>query len=206
MSFLLSPKSQPNGFLIADRPIGISFANPAAFAPVTAGPLGGQYILRATRNGGIGSDTIDKPDGTWCAYTQEGAGALEILPESSLAIGEDGSVAPIPTDLRNLLGSLAGKLPGSEPAMSMTALPTAGMVSITNIMQPIKLGTGAIAMPKQTRKADEAGLVANDSRKNVLGDDDEEQDLIGKDTVLLSRSESQPYPDTDIIRMQLKAN
>ena len=176
--------------MIADRPIGISFANPAAFGPVTAGPLGGQFILRATRNGGIGSETIDGPEGTWCAYTQEGAGAVEFLPESGFSIGEDGSIPPIPTTLRALLGSLAGRVPGSEPGKSATAPPIAGMVSIANIMQPIKLGAGAIAMPKQARKADEAGLAANDGKRNVLGDDDEEEDLVGKDTVLLSRSKS----------------
>lgn len=157
---------------------------------MTAGPLGGQFILRASRNGGLGSETIDGSEGSWCAYTQEGAGAIEVLPESGLPIGEDGSIPPIPIELRTLLGSLAGKNTGSEPGRIAVPPPTAEMVSIANIMQPIKLGTGAIGMPKQARKADEAGLVANDGRRNVLGDDEEEQDLVGKDTVLLSRSGS----------------
>lgn len=201
LSFLLSPKSQPNGFLISDRPIGVSFANPGAFTPVPAGPLGGQFLLRATRKGGIGCETVDKADGTWCAYFHENAGAMEVLPESRPPIGEDGSIPALSDDLRAFLGGLAGKT--AESSQDSTAIaaapPTAGLVSISNVMQPIKIGT-SFGMPKTSRKADEAGLVARDGR-NVRDDDDEEQDLVGKDTVLLSRSTA--FPSTGLLSFKM---
>lgn len=211
LSFLLSPQSQPNGFLIADRPIGVSFANPGAFTPVPAGPLGGQFLLRATRNGGIGSDTVEKTDGAWCAYFHEQAGAIEMSPESRAPIAEDGSIPPMSDEMRSFLGGLAGKSSDNKDGSSTsTAPPTGGFVSISNVMQPIKIGT-SFGVPKTTRKADEAGLVTRDA-KNVLGDDEEEQDLIGKDTVLLSRSElclktyiSVPSHTADTCRSQRSA-
>lgn len=189
LSFLLSRESQPQGFLIADRPIGASFASSSAFVPFPAGPLGGEFLLRASRNGGIGSDAVDKPDGQWVAYNHEHAGAIEAVPKGAHPIHDDGLLPAMSAEVRMLLGSLAGRLPGTaESSTSTPAPPSAGMVTISNVMQPIKIGA-PIAMPKVTRKADEAGFVTQD-RRNILGDDDEEQDLVGKDTVLLSRSKS----------------
>jgi len=180
---LLSPQSQQHGFLIANRPIATSFADPAAFEAATTGPLGGQFLLRSTRNGGIGSDTIGKSEGGWCTYANEQAGAIEIVPAKGQAIPEDGSLPELSTQLRSLLGVFAGKRP-DEVEVAPSAMPTGGIVNIANVMQPIKIGTTFGAAIGKGKK--EEGYAP---RKNLFGDE-EETDLVGKDTVLLSRSES----------------
>jgi RNA-binding protein 5/10 len=187
---LLSPQSQPHGFLIANRPIAISFADPAAFEPASAGPLGGQFLLRSTRNGGIGSDTIGKSEGGWCAYANEQAGAVETVPAKGQAISEDGSLPEMTPQLRSFLGVFAGKR-SDEVETAPSSLPTGGIVNIANVMQPIKIGTTFGAALGKGKK--EEGYTP---RKNLFGDE-EETDLVGKDTVLLSRSKSFIHPGND---------
>jgi len=180
---LLSPQSQQHGFLIANRPIATSFADPAAFEAATAGPLGGQFLLRSTRNGGIGADTIGKSEGGWCTYANEQAGAVETIPTKGQAIPDDGLLPEISTQLRSFLGVFAGKRP-DEVELAPSAMPTGGIVNIANVMQPIKIGTTFGAAIGKGKKAEEGYA----PRKNLFGDE-EETDLVGKDTVLLSRSE-----------------
>jgi RNA-binding protein 5/10 len=182
LSFLLSPQSQPHGFLIANRPIATSFADPASFEATEAGLLGGQYLLRATANGGIGSETKDKSEGGWCTYANEQAGAIETVPGKS-KIPDDGILPEMTPQLRSFLGVYAGKVDQIEEKAPVAPV---GMVNIANVMQPIKIGTGfAIGSIGKGKK--EEGL-AGPSRKNLF-DDEDEVDTVGKDTVLLSRSE-----------------
>jgi RNA-binding protein 5/10 len=186
LSFLLSPQSQPHGFLIANRPIATSFADPASFEATEAGLLGGQYLLRATANGGIGSETKDKSEGGWCTYANEQAGAIETVPGKS-KIPDDGILPEMTPQLRSFLGVYAGKVDQIEEKAPVAPV---GMVNIANVMQPIKIGTGfAIGGIGKGKK--EEGL-AGPSRKNLF-DDDEEVDTVGKDTVLLSRSKSPTF-------------
>jgi RNA-binding protein 5/10 len=186
LSFLLSPQSQPHGFLIANRPIATSFADPASFEATEAGLLGGQYLLRATANGGIGSDTKDKSEGGWCIYANEQAGAIEAVPAKS-KVPDDGVLPEMTSQLRSFLGVYAGKVDQIEDKAPVAPV---GMVNIANVMQPIKIGTGfAIGGIGKGKK--EEGL-AGPSRKNLF-DDDEEVDTVGKDTVLLSRSKSPTF-------------
>jgi hypothetical protein len=85
--------------------------------------------------------------------------------------------------MRSFLGVYAGKADQVEEKAPVAHV---GMVNIANVMQPIKIGTGfAIGSIGKGKK--EEGL-AGPSRKNLF-DDDEEVDTVGKDTVLLSRSE-----------------
>jgi len=187
LSFLLSPQSQPHGFLISNRPIATSFADPACFEAADAGLLGGQFILRATTNGGIGSETIGNSEGGWCAYANDQAGAVETIPEKG-SIPENSVLPEITSQLRSFLGSHAGKLEQFED--KSTAAPVGGKVNIANVMQPIKIGTGFTGKAiGKGKKEDGAGP----SRKNLF-EDDEEVDAVGKDTVLLSRSTSSLIP------------
>ncbi|KAK8861328.1 hypothetical protein IAR55_002147 [Kwoniella newhampshirensis] len=181
LPFLLSPQHQPNGFLINYAPIAASFANPAAFLPTTAGPLGGEFLIRSSRNGGFGSDTIDQPDGKWCAYWHVQGGAQEAVPRGAVVIAEDGTVELTP-DHRAFLGVLAGA-PALKSATALSDVRPAGMVpiNIAGGLQPIKIGG-----PIKSKKKEEIGIIPL-SGKNLL-QDDEEEDLVGKDTVLLSRS------------------
>jgi RNA-binding protein 5/10 len=179
--------------LIANRPIAISFADPASFKPASAGPLGGQFLLRASSNGGIGSETINEPDGRWCAYDSEQAGAAETIPERGQAISEDGQLPELPSVLRSLLGIYAGKDLSQVETATVPVPPTGGLINIASVMQPIKIGT-SINFGGKGKKEDGFGFAAaGSSRKaqNLFGDE-EESDLVGKDTVLLSRSK--PFP------------
>lgn len=183
LSFLLSPQTQPHGFLIANRPIATSFADPASFEAAEADPLCGQYLLRATANGGIGSDTKDQSEGGWCVYANEQAGAIETVPAKG-EIPEDGQLPELNSQLRSLLGNHAGKVDQAEEKAPV--VPVGGMVNIANVMQPIKIGTGfALSLGNGKGKKEEG--FAGPSRKNLF-EDDEEVDTVGKDTVLLSRS------------------
>jgi len=176
LPFLISPACQPQGFLISQFPIAASFANPVAFVPIPAGPLGGEHLVRASRLGGLGGESIDKPDGKWCGYWHEQGGAIETLARGGRAIEENGELSKITLDQRGFLGEYAGSSapPPSALAATMNTAPT-GLINISSVaMQPIKVGV------------EEA--TASASSKNVLADDEESQE--DRDTVLLSRSES----------------
>jgi hypothetical protein len=84
--------------------------------------------------------------------------------------------------LRSLLGVYAGKIDQVEDKAPVAPV---GMVNIANVMQPIKIGTGFAIGSIGKGKKEEA--FAGPPRKNLF-DDEEEQDAVGKDTVLLSRS------------------
>jgi hypothetical protein len=94
--------------------------------------------------------------------------------------------------LRSFLGVYAGKVDQVEEKAPVAPV---GMVNIANVMQPIKIGTG-FAVGSIGKGKKEEGL-AGPSRKNLF-DDDEEVDTVGKDTVLLSRSESPTGPSVDV--------
>ncbi|WRT65424.1 uncharacterized protein IL334_002367 [Kwoniella shivajii] len=181
--FLLAPQHQPNGFIINYVPVAACFANPAAFIPTSAGPLGGEFVLRPSRNGGIASDTIDNPEGQWCAYWHQAGGAVETVTRGAPQIGEDGVVQLTP-DHRTFLGTLAGIPPQTKAAQPSDQNQGAmGPISMAGGLQPIKIGT---AGPKGKKKEDLASIIPIIG-KNVLGDE-EEVDMVGKDSVLLSRS------------------
>jgi hypothetical protein len=147
-------------------------------------------MLRATRNGGIDSETANKSDGTWCAYAHEDAGATEILPQRSQAIPETGILPDLSSQLRSFLGIFAGKVPGQaeEGTSAANTVPTGGLINISNVMQPIKIGTSFnIGGTSKGKKADESMIgQGQGSRKNLFGDEDEVDP--GQDSVLLSRS------------------
>ncbi|WWC87543.1 uncharacterized protein L201_002433 [Kwoniella dendrophila CBS 6074] len=180
LPFLLAPQHQPNGFIINYVPIAPSFANPAAFIPTPAGPLGGEFIIRPSRNGGLASESIDHPDGKWCAYWHQGGGAVETVTRGGPLIGEDGIVQLTP-DHRSFLGTLAGVPPQLQHSqMPESAQSGTTPVSITGGIQPIKIGG------KGKKKEELAGIIPI-TGKNLLGGE-EELDVVGKDSVLLSRS------------------
>nr|XP_019049931.1 hypothetical protein I302_00351 [Kwoniella bestiolae CBS 10118]OCF28861.1 hypothetical protein I302_00351 [Kwoniella bestiolae CBS 10118] len=180
LPFLLAPQHQPNGFVINYVPVAPSFANPAAFVPTPAGPLGGEFILRPSRNGGIASDTIEQPEGKWCAYWHQAGGAVETTTRGAPVIGEDGLIQLTP-DHRSFLGTLAGVPPQVPQPRTTEAAPTSMTpISLAGGIQPIKIGG------KGKKKEELAGIIPI-TGKNMLGDD-EEVDLVGKDSVLLSRS------------------
>lgn len=185
LPFLLSPQHQPTGFLIHDVPVAASFSNPSSFVPVSAGPLGGEFIIRPSRFGGFGSETIDKPEGQWCAYWHEKGGAMESIPRGAPGISEDGNIELTPAH-RAFLGNLAG-VPQSQAASSQGfhSVQATGMtpVSVEGVMQPIKIGIS------KGKKKEEAAIIPITQKRSLL-DDGEEDDKVGKDTVLLSRSTS----------------
>ncbi|WVF66706.1 hypothetical protein IAT40_001448 [Kwoniella sp. CBS 6097] len=182
LPFLLTPQHQPNGFIINYVPVAASFANFESFVPVTAGPLGGEFIVRSSRNGGLASSTVDTPEGRWCAYWHQQAGAVETVPRGAPLINESGTVELTP-DHRTFLGTLAGVPPQAKPAASSADLMQTSMapINIAGGLQPIKLGGG------KGKKKEEITMIPITGR-NLLGDEEEEVDLIGKDTVLLSRT------------------
>ncbi|OXG70952.1 hypothetical protein C349_07117 [Cryptococcus neoformans var. grubii Br795] len=183
LPFLLSPQHQPTGFLIHDVPVAASFSNPSSFVPVSAGPLGGEFIIRPSRFGGFGSETIDKPEGQWCAYWHEKGGAMESIPRGAPGISEDGNIELTPAH-RAFLGNLAG-VPQSQAASSQGfhSVQATGMtpVSVEGVMQPIKIGIS------KGKKKEEAAIIPITQKRSLL-DDGEEDDKVGKDTVLLSRT------------------
>lgn len=170
-----------------DYLVAAMFMRPESFQPVAAGLLGGENLVQATRRGGIGSTTIDKPDGKWVGYWHEQAGVVLASPSNAPPIEEDGSVR-VPTALRGFLGSLAGPLPGQTPGVSASQSSNAaasvsfGMAAI----QPIKIGAGGVGGKK--RALEEEGFIVAPP-KNLLGGDDDEVEPM-TDSVLKSRSES----------------
>jgi len=205
LPFLLSPQHQPNGFLIAGVPIAASFANGGAFVPATPGPHGTQYLLRAAPNGGIGSATIGTPEGEWCTYWHQAAGAVETIPRGAPSVPARGSPLVLSDELKAFLGSLAGAQAQAQPpaglapvsfgtaaAAAVAAAPVATSSSDAAPlgMQPIKIGInlgGGATAKKKGPVVPEDGIIPI-SHKNVLGEDDNDGDP-GKDSVLLSRSE-----------------
>ena len=187
LSFLISPQTQPHGFQISEFPVATSFANIGAFVPTPAGPLGGEMVVRAARNGGIGSTTIDKPDGTWVGYWHPDAIPQSYSPVGAPNIKDDGQTEDLAPEFKAFLGNFGGvRAPDSTSTgdlsrQSQMAAPS-GPISITmTAMQPIKIGKS---------KTPDEGFVAPET-KNIL-QDEEEVDEIGRDTILLSRSEQSP--------------
>lgn len=208
LSYLLSPQHQPNGFLISQVPIAVSFANSSAFIPTPAGPLGGQFLVKSAPNGGIGAGSIASPDGEYCAYWHQQAGAVEAIPRGAPPVPARGSPLEIPAATKTFLGNLAGVVAPKPKAAAPTAIP-AGAISqpaaagpssqttdvtpapLAGSMGPIKIG-GFGSFGKKAKKTEEVGLI-HISGRNAFGDE-EDVDLVGKDTVLLSRSELPPCP------------
>ncbi|WVQ73895.1 hypothetical protein IAR50_003476 [Cryptococcus sp. DSM 104548] len=188
LPFLISPQHQPSGFVINGVPVAASFADPAAFEPTPAGPLGGEYLIRASRHGGFGYETIDKPDGAWVSYRLERAGPSEIVPRGAPVIKEDGTVELTP-EHRSFLGSLAGVPPRADAAAHVDAakaMQQAGMKSInlSGSMAPIKLG----GVGKGKRKEEPAIVTIQQKKPKVDLEGDEEDDKVGADSKLLSRT------------------
>jgi RNA-binding protein 5/10 len=174
--------------VISQAPVAVSFAASTSFVPAPAGPLGGQYLVRASRKGGIGSDSIHQPDGDWCAYWHEQGGAVETIPKSA---APEGAIGPeLSTELKVFLGGLAGPLGPQATSVGVptgTSAPSQGLLSGIG-MQPIKIGAPAGKGKKKEREED---MLVPLGGKNVLGGEEEEEiDAVGKDTVLRSRSES----------------
>lgn len=218
LPFLTFPQHQPRGFVIGKSPIAVSFASQASFQPVAAGPLGGQFLVRATRKGGIGSATVDLPNnaGEWVGYWHEHGGAIVTFPKSGKPVLSP--EAPVPAaDIRAFLGPLsgvqAGQAVGSGTAGTAvsnggadvsTAAAGTGLLDLNKVgMMPIKIGAIGASIGAGTplagktlgKKKDEAAVVPLAiSGKNVLGEDDDDdpngEDAVGRDTVLLSRSQS----------------
>lgn len=185
LPFLITPQTQPNGFLISQVPVAVSFANLDAFVPVPAGPLGSEFLVKAAPNGGIGSNTIDSDDGEWVRYWHEAAGAVQSAPRGALPIPDKGKELELPKEMCEFLGHLSGKkwvppqpttTAGDAPAASQHQQP--GTSS-----GPIKISFGKKV--KKEKQPEDAMVTIMSKR---IGDE-EEIDLIGKDTVLLSRSE-----------------
>jgi RNA-binding protein 5/10 len=152
--------------------------------PVPAGPLGSEYLVQAARSGGMGSATIDDPDSQWVGYWHEQAGFEEMIPKLAPKICDNGTFE-LTTSLRGFLGHLSGPTSGQQVATSTeeTAAPkVTGPISISMTgMQPIKIGAFA-----KGKRLEEEGFVASPVKNLLEGDD---ADVVGKDSVLLSRSE-----------------
>ncbi|GMK54548.1 hypothetical protein CspeluHIS016_0111340 [Cutaneotrichosporon spelunceum] len=199
MPFLFLPQHQPTGFLISGVPIAASFANTNAFIPTPSGPLGGQFLLRAAANGGFGAATIDTPDGEFCTYWHQQAGAVETLPRGAPPVPARGALVELSDETRRFLGNLAGKWKPPKTAAAAAgatshasvdeSAPVSGTVTeqpsgpLVSGMQPIKIGFGN-AIKKKPKE--EPAMVEIMSKGFV--DDNDEVDLVGKDSVLLSRT------------------
>lgn len=196
MPFLFLPQHQPNGFLISGVPVAASFANTSAFIPTPSGPQGGQYLIRAAGDGGIGSSTMSHPDGEFCAYWHQQAGAVETVPRGAPPVPARGASIELSDETRRFLGNLAGKWKPKPSAVAPGAAGAAGGSSsstpaadtpagpLTGGMQPIKIGFGNAV----GKKAKEEPVMVEIMSKGLV-DDNDEVDLVGKDSVLLSRSE-----------------
>lgn len=188
MPFLFMPQHQPNGFLVNGVPIAASFASPNAFIPTPA--EGAKFLLRAAGNGGIGSATISSPDGEFCTYWHQQAGAVETVPRGAPPIPFGGLPVELSSDVIAYLGNLSGKgkkhkgeesAAQSKEAAGETDDPPADSGSLS--MQPIKIGGMG---PAKKKKKEEPAMVTI-MAKSLL-DDDDEMDLVGEDSELLSRS------------------
>lgn len=197
MPFLFLPQHQPNGFLISGVPVAASFGNPSAFIPAPSGSQGGQYLLRAASDGGIGAGTIDHPDGEFCAYWHQQAGAVETIPRGAPQIAARGASLELSDETRCFLGNLAGKWKPKPSAVAAgaassslagpsTSAPAADTPQgpLVGGMQPIKIGFGNAIK----KKAKEEPVMVEIMSKGLV-DDNDEVDLVGKDSILLSRSE-----------------
>ncbi|ORY25257.1 hypothetical protein BCR39DRAFT_292207 [Naematelia encephala] len=184
LPFLLNPASQPQGFCIHQRPVAVSFVNPGTFIATPAGPLGAEFLVQSCRNGGIGSEVIDNPDGEWVAYWHEKAGALELVPGGAPTVMLNGELEPMSAEIKMFLGSLAGRpAPSSQAAGPQGSTPG---VAISGQTAPISISMTAMQPIKIGLKLDNEGIVPISGSKRAFVD--EEDDAIGKDTVLLSRT------------------
>ncbi|KAL7419762.1 hypothetical protein Q5752_005678 [Cryptotrichosporon argae] len=180
LPFLLSPQHQPAGFVIASRPIAASYANPTSFQPTPAGPLGGQFLVRAAGNGGIGDAAAEGEADAWVGYWHEQGGAVEVrAPPADPAVRAA------------FLGTLAGKPSAPLAEQQVTSKPE----KLSGAMAPISMGAIKIGLAsasagttaQSTKRKKDADVMVPLAVKNVLHDE-EEEDLVGKDTVLLSRT------------------
>lgn len=185
LPFLITPQSQPNGFLISQVPVAVSFANLDAFVPVPAGPLGSEFLVKAAPNGGIGSNTIGRDDGEWVGYWHDAAGAVQSAPRGGLPVPDKGQELELPKEMCEFLGNLSGKkwVP-PQPTTTAGDAPAAAQQQQQpgTSSGPIKISFGKKV--KKEKQPEEAMVTIMSKR---IGDE-EEIDLIGKDTVLLSRS------------------
>lgn len=197
MPFLFLPQHQPTGFLISGVPIAASFANPNAFIPTPSGLMGGQFLLRAAADGGFGAATIDTPDGEFCAYWHQQAGAVETVPRGAPPVPARGATLELSDETRRFLGNLAGKWKPPKAAAAPSGASDASAESTTAAaadaaagqalvggMQPIKIGFGNAIKKKPKEQPAMIEIMSKG-----LVDDSDEVDLVGKDSMLLSRSE-----------------
>lgn len=191
MPFLFLPQHQPTGFLVNGVPIAASFANTNAFIPTPA--EGASFIVRAAKDGGIGSATIDHPDGEFCTYWHQQAGAVETIPRGAPPIPARGEAVDLSPEVAAYLGNLSGRTkPKSQATAGQSAEITGEVAAATSgseplTMQPIKIG-GFGTAAKKKKKEEEPAMVTI-MAKSLL-DDDDEIDLVGQDSKLLSRSRS----------------
>ncbi|RXK38839.1 hypothetical protein M231_03895 [Tremella mesenterica] len=182
LSYLINPMTQPMGFTIIGVPAAPSFANPTSFVPHAAGLLGGEFLVRAARSGGVGSETIDQPDGKYCAYWNDQAGAMETAPPG-MSVSEDGTLPAMKQSLRMYLGSLAG--PPQAPTAAGTEMSNLSTQEGLQGMQPFRFGEGlSLKLPKKV--AEEGIIPLTNPGMSVL--DHDETGVEDKDTVLLSRT------------------
>lgn len=186
--YLISPIYQPSGFRISGIPVAASFASLSSFEPIAAGPLGAQYLVRASKNGGIGSLSINDTDGQWCGYWHEQGGLIQTLPKGKPPINDNGEPPEMSTGLRAYLGHLAGPPPipttGMQGGQGGDGLGSQGLLDLSgNGMQPINIKLG--------KKKKEEPLMVEMMPKsvNVLQGMGEEEKEPEQDTVLISRSE-----------------
>jgi RNA-binding protein 5/10 len=169
LAHLQSPVSQPRGFVLHSaphRPVASSFANPTSFAPIDAGSESTDGCVQASGPGGIGGGAFSG----WCSYWDERAEATETLGGA----GDGG----IDEKLDAYLASVA------------PAAPAAPMTEATPAEPLHKTGPISISTKAKKKEMPEIGMIpiVEKRKANVLGDDDEEEDLVGKDFVLPSRS------------------
>ncbi|KLT41040.1 hypothetical protein CC85DRAFT_329392 [Cutaneotrichosporon oleaginosum] len=196
MPFLFLPQHQPTGFLISGVPIAASFANVNAFIPTPCGPMGGQFLLRAAADGGIGATTITSPDGEYCTYWHQQAGAVETLPRGAPPVPARGASIELSDETRRFLGNLGGKWKPPKAAASASGVVNSPTESSTSAqaaetptgplvggMQPIKIGFGNAIKKKPKEEP-----VMVEIMSKALVDDNDEVDLVGKDSTLPSRT------------------
>ena len=182
-----------------------SFANPSSFVATAAGPLGGELVVKASRDGGIGGATIDQPYGTWVGYWLPDAMPDAFASPGSIEIDDNGNLQQLPSDLLDFLGILGNdhdEQDVSRTTSSRQALVDAptGPVSISlTAMHPIKP-----ASTTRGRAPPEEGFVQQTESSIFLAEEEEEVDDVGQDTVLLSRSKSPHYPQLAYHRAYLK--
>ena len=150
------------------RPVASSFANPSSFAPIDPGAESTEGCIQASGPGGIGGGAFSG----WCAYWDERALATE-----TLGVKSNGQADEL----------LAAHLAKLVPPPVFLGPPSAAPAVQQDLQK-----TGPISISTKGKKKDapEVGMIpiVEKRKANVLGDDDEEEDLVGKDYQLASRS------------------